>query len=65
MNKDKEKQLDMIWEAITMEVSIQCQVCNKTEKDININDYNFAEKLYKNGWGLKDNTVLCNKCILK
>lgn len=60
--KKKEVIFEHIFNAILVECSIRCEMCNKEIKEYNIDEYYFAERLIQEGWSFKQNRILCDEC---
>lgn len=61
MTSKKEKEFSIIYNAIFVECTIKCEKCNFEIREYNTDDYYLAEKVIKEGWGVKRNKVLCPK----
>ena len=62
MAKKEERQFDKIHGSILVECSIDCQKCRNTKNAYNIDDYDWAEILIRDGWVYKNGIVLCPTC---
>lgn len=54
-----------IVDAVTVEVSVECNSCEKIDGDWNIDDIEFSKQLFKKGWRFISNDLLCPKCAKK
>ena len=54
-----------LFDAINVEVTVECQSCEKIDGDWDVDAAEFSQYLFKKGWRLKDQDVLCPKCVKK
>lgn len=60
--KKEEKIIIQLAEATQSIISIECESCGRRETSWNVDEYYFAEKLFSQGWNIKRNRVICDKC---
>lgn len=52
-------------DSIVTEQEITCSICKKSEREYNIDDYDFADTIFEDGWRATPNYVYCPDCASK
>lgn len=65
MKVKKEEMIERMAEYCEVDVSVECQQCDKGEGDFGIDENDFAKELYKKGWRIKNEMILCPRCVKK
>lgn len=64
MQSKEEKQVDMLYEQVTCEVSIQCSKCSTSDAIRGFDEEDAAKIFWENGWRATSNNVYCPTCVL-
>lgn len=61
MSKQKYSSDDLM-DSIYSEHGIKCDLCKEEMNEFNTDEYYFAERLFKLGWRIKNETTCCPNC---
>lgn len=54
--------LDIV-DAVNVEVTVECNQCEKIDGDWNTDDVEFSKELFRKGWRFVKKDLLCPKCF--